>query len=154
MPAPTKTSTPTATKKVIARPHIPCSAWPSPGTSQPATPKAIARASRLLFPDAVAAICVSSVISFCNRGPNQLDRFVPRLAHHPKNLRVFIRHLRAQKTGPRNVVIDAARRFFLSPHVQQQQFPFADWRGFPLHRTVVRIAGVRPYRHVWPFFRG
>src|ERR1700738_1713784 len=62
IPAPTITSTPTTAKKVSARPHIFCSAWPSPGTNQPAMAKAIARASRFVSWRGAAAVCVSSVI--------------------------------------------------------------------------------------------
>src|SRR5579863_7254343 len=67
MEAPAKTSKPTAKKTTSARPHMHCKAWPRPGKSHPARPKARARESleeRVSLME--GADCAPSFAGFCD----------------------------------------------------------------------------------------
>ena len=70
---------------------------------------------------------------------NQIHSGIAGFAHYSENLRVFLRHLRAQIADPGDVVIDAPRRLLLAPNIEQQQVAFLDRGGGFARGTVVRI---------------
>src|SRR5437899_11406810 len=72
---------------------------------------------------------------------------VARLADHIENLPHFVRRSFANKTRPRDVVVDGVRRVLFRPDIQQDKIAFANSRGVSRIGFVMRVSAVRVDSH-------